>query len=87
MTEYAKVTVKFHDDSPFLNLFEQVEEIFYRENNGVIQFVTPSGEWYRSNAQGSLSRLQTLNEDGPHSVRVGEAVTEKEVNEWLKAQA
>jgi len=86
MTEYAKVTVTFHDGSPFLNLFEKVEEIFYRDNQGVIEFITPGGLWYRSNAQGSLEKLQTLDENGPHSKRVGEAVTKKEVEEWLKTQ-
>ena len=87
MTEYAKVTVYFHDYSPFSLLFNETEEIIYREGPQGLEFLIPDGRWHKSNSDATLSEMQNLDEVGQHSARVGSTMTEKEVEEWLKAQA
>lgn len=89
MTEYAKVTTVFNNGLGAVFGLEEREEIFYRQVSPEyrVELLANDGAWLPASVTRNVKELQTWEASNEVYVLKGEAVTEKEVNEWLKARA
>ena len=89
MTQYAKVTVKFHEghEKAFGLLPEDV--LFYREvtEGAGIEVLHVSGEWLYANTQEPITEIQQKSTSIPGIVDVvGVKSSEEEAEEWVQTQ-